>query len=94
MLTLPRSLVIEATADPRFFGYFSPTLAGFSGTAVSVDDCLAQAGPAMAEHRGLLAETGRPVPPAEPAAVVVIRNEPADAAPAPFAGAAAPAAAA
>ena len=25
------SLVIEATADPNFFGFFSPELEGFSG---------------------------------------------------------------
>ena len=75
MLTLPHSLVIEATADPEFFGFYSPDLGGFTGVGTSIADCLAQAGPAMAEHRDYLAETGRPVPPTNPNPTVLICNE-------------------
>jgi predicted RNase H-like HicB family nuclease len=62
MIDLPYSLVIEATKDPDFFGFYSPELEGFTGIGCSVEDCLAQAGMAMNEHVGLLANLGLPVP--------------------------------
>lgn len=43
MIDLPYSLVIEATDDLTFFGFFSPDLEGFSGVGHSVEDCLYQA---------------------------------------------------
>ena len=33
MIDLPYSLVIEATEEPDFFGFYSPDLEGFSGVA-------------------------------------------------------------
>lgn len=74
MIELDYSLMIEATEDPTFFGFYSPELEGFSGVGHSVEDCLYQARWAMKEHVELLRETGRPVPerPADP--TVIIRN--------------------
>ena len=43
MIHLPYSLIIEATADPDFFGFYSPELEGFAGIGHSVEDCLYQA---------------------------------------------------
>ncbi len=43
MLSLKYSLVIEATDDPSFFGFYSPTLEGFTGIGHSIEDCLYQA---------------------------------------------------
>ena len=63
MLDLPYSLVIEATEEPDFFGFYSPELEGFSGVGHSVEDCLYQARWAMKEHVELLAEQQLPVPP-------------------------------
>jgi predicted RNase H-like HicB family nuclease len=40
MIDLKYSLVIEATANPNFFGFFSPELQGFTGVGHSIDDCL------------------------------------------------------
>lgn len=37
---LKYSLVIERTSDPCFFGYYSPDLPGFTGTASSVEECV------------------------------------------------------
>ena len=37
MLDLRYSLIIEATEDPIFFGFFSPQLKGFTGTGSGVD---------------------------------------------------------
>ncbi|MHB9027964.1 MAG: hypothetical protein ACYC9O_04295 [Candidatus Latescibacterota bacterium] len=31
MIDLPYSLIIEATAEPDYFGFYSPDLEGFSG---------------------------------------------------------------
>ena len=54
MIDLPYSLVIEATEDPTFFGFFSPDLEGFTGVGHSVEDCLDQARWGMNEHVELL----------------------------------------
>ncbi|MEX0805730.1 MAG: hypothetical protein WD688_20790 [Candidatus Binatia bacterium] len=43
MTDLKYSLVIEATDDPTFFGFYSPDLEGFSGIGHSIEDCLYQA---------------------------------------------------
>ncbi len=39
MIDLPYSLVIEARADPDFFGFFSEEWEGFSGVGHSIEDC-------------------------------------------------------
>ena len=66
MLNLPYSLVIEATEEPDFFGFYSPDLEGFSGIGHSIEDCLYQARLGMKEHVALLVEQGLPVPPVNP----------------------------
>jgi hypothetical protein len=43
MIDLPYSLVVEATKDPDFFGFYSLELEGFTGVGHSVEDCLYQA---------------------------------------------------
>jgi predicted RNase H-like HicB family nuclease len=43
VINLKYSLVIEATDDPTFFGFYSPDLEGFSGIGLSIEDCLYQA---------------------------------------------------
>jgi predicted RNase H-like HicB family nuclease len=75
MIDLPYSLVIEATADPDFFGFFSPELEGFSGVGHSVEDCLYKARWGMQEHVDTLAERQLPVPPANLNPTVTIQNE-------------------
>ena len=62
MIDLPYSLVIEATEEPDFFGFYSPELEGFTGVGHSVEDCLYQAKWGMKEHVALLAERQLPVP--------------------------------
>ena len=56
MLELKYSLVIEATDDPNFFGFYSPDLEGFTGIGHSVEDCLYQAKWGMKEHVETLVE--------------------------------------
>ncbi len=75
MLELKYSLVIEATEDPSFFGFYSPDLEGFTGVGHSIEDCLYKARWGMEEHLALLAEQNLPVP--EPASnpTVVVQNE-------------------
>jgi len=62
MIELKYSLIIEATEDPNFFGFYSPDLEGFTGIGNSVEDCLYKARWGMAEHVSLLHEQGLPVP--------------------------------
>jgi len=74
MIELPYSLVIEATEEPDYFGFFSPDLEGFAGIGHSVEDCLYQAKWGMKEHVQLLEDQGLPVPPANPDPKITIQN--------------------
>lgn len=74
MIDIKYSLVIEATEDPNFFGFFSPDLEGFTGVGNSVEDCLYKARSGMAEHISLLREQGLPVPPESSDPRVIIQN--------------------
>jgi predicted RNase H-like HicB family nuclease len=78
MVDLPYSLMIEATDEPDFFGFYSPELEGFSGVGHSVEDCLYQARCGMREHVALLAERRLPVPSPNTDPVITIRNQPRD----------------
>ena len=75
MLGLKYSLVIEATEDQTFFGFYSPDLEGFTGIGHSVEDCIYQARWGMEEHVALLRERGLPIPKANPNPTIVIQNE-------------------
>jgi predicted RNase H-like HicB family nuclease len=75
MIEVQYSLVIEATEEPDFFGFFSPELEGFTGIGHSVEDCLYKARWGMQEHVKLLEEQGLPVPPRNPSPTILIRNE-------------------
>jgi predicted RNase H-like HicB family nuclease len=75
VIDLKHSLVIEATDDPTFFGFYSPDLQGFTGTGHSVEDCLYQARWGMEEHLALLKEKGLPIPAPSSNPTVVIQNE-------------------
>jgi predicted RNase H-like HicB family nuclease len=75
MIDLKYSLIIEATDDPTFFGFYSPDLEGFTGIGHSIEDCLYQAKWGMEEHLALLQEQGLPVPEANSNPTVVIQNE-------------------
>lgn len=74
MLDLKYSLVIEATEDPAFFGFYSPDLDGFTGIGNSVEDCLYKAKWGMKEHVEMLREHNLPVPASNPAPTVLVRN--------------------
>ena len=75
MIELPYSLVIEATEEPDYFGFYSPDLEGFSGIGHSVEDCLYKAKWGMKEHVDLLKEQRLPVPPESPEPIIIIQNE-------------------
>jgi len=75
MIDLKYSLVIEATADPNFFGFYSLDLEGFSGVGHSIEDCLYKARWGMEEHVALLRENNLPIPDPSPNPTVVIQNE-------------------
>ena len=75
MIGLPYSLVIEATEEPDFFGFYSPDLEGFSGIGHSVEDCLYKAKWGMKEHVNLLIEQKLPIPIKNPDPKIIIQNE-------------------
>ncbi|HXU37877.1 MAG TPA: type II toxin-antitoxin system HicB family antitoxin [Blastocatellia bacterium] len=75
MIDLKYSLVIEATTDPTYFGFYSTDLEGFTGVGHSLEDCLYKAKWGMEEHVGLLQEHHLPVPETNANRTVVIQNE-------------------
>ena len=75
MIDLPYSLIIEATEEPDFFGFYSTDLEGFSGIGHSVEDCLFKARWGMKEHVELLKEKKLPVPERNTDPKIVIQNE-------------------
>ena len=74
MIDLKYSLIIEATADPNFFGFYSPELEGFTGVGHSIEDCLYKAKWGMEEHLQLLTEKQLPVPNPNPNPTVTVQN--------------------
>ena len=75
MIELPYSLIIEATEEPDYFGFYSPELEGFTGIGHSVEDCLYRAKWGMKEHVALLAEQNLSVPTRNPNPTITILNE-------------------
>src|SRR5438309_8549106 len=75
MIDLKYSLVIEATDDPTFFGFYSPDLEGFTGIGHSIEDCLYQARWGMKEHLELLKEQSLPIPKENADPKIIIQNQ-------------------
>ena len=74
MIELKYSLVIEATDDPSFFGFYSPELEGFTGIGHSIEDCLYKARWGMEEHLAILKERDLPAPDPNPNPTVIVQN--------------------
>ena len=75
MIDLTYSLVIEATEEPDYFGFYSPDLAGFTGIGHSIEDCVYKARWGMIEHIALLNEKGLPVPPKAIDTKIIVQNQ-------------------
>lgn len=75
MIELDYSLVIEATEEPDYFGFYSPDLEGFTGIGHSIEDCLYKVKWGMIEHVNLLKEKGLTVPQRNPNVTITIQNE-------------------
>jgi predicted RNase H-like HicB family nuclease len=50
MIDIEYTLVIEATEEPDFFGFYSSDIEGFTGTGHSIEDCIYQAKYGIKEH--------------------------------------------
>jgi predicted RNase H-like HicB family nuclease len=74
VIELKYSLIVEATADPCFFTFYSPDLEGFTGVGHSVEDCMYKARWGMEEHIALLKEMGLPIPSPSLNPAITIRN--------------------
>ena len=75
MIDLKYSLIIEATVEPDFFGFYSPDLEGFTGVGHSVEDCIYKAKWGMIEHVNLLQQMALPVPAPAANPKITIQNE-------------------
>ena len=74
MIELPYNLIIEATDEPDYFGFYSPDLEGFSGIGHSIEDCVYKAKWGMREHVGVLREQSLSVPEPNPDPTITIQN--------------------
>ncbi len=74
MIELPYSLIIEATEEPDYFGFYSPDLEGFTGIGHSVEDCVYQAKWGMREFLQIMAERNITIPPRNEDPTVLIQN--------------------
>jgi predicted RNase H-like HicB family nuclease len=72
MIDLKYSLIIEATEDPNFFGFYSPDLEGFTGVGHSIEDCVYKARWGMEEYIELLKEQKLSIPPPNSNATILI----------------------
>ena len=75
MIELEYSLIIEATEEPDYFGFYSTDLDGFSGIGHSIEDCIYKAKWGMKEHIKLLKEKNLPIPTKNRTPKIVIQNE-------------------
>ena len=75
MINLPYSLIIEATDEPDYFGFYSTDLEGFTGIGHSIEDCLYKAKWGMKEHIELLRQEKLPIPPISQSPQIIIQNE-------------------
>ncbi len=75
MINLPYSLIIEATEEADFFGFYSTELKGFTGVGHSIEDCMYKAATGMLDHVKNLKELGLSVPPVNPRPEIIIRNQ-------------------
>jgi len=75
MINLPHSLIIEATDDPEFFGFYSPDLEGFTGVGHSIEDCIYKARWGMEDHLRMLRAQGLLIPSATLNPTILVRNE-------------------
>ena len=75
MIEIEYSLIIEATEEPDYFGFYSTDLEGFSGIGHSIEDCIYKAKGGMKEHIKLLKKEGLPIPPKSKNPKIVIQNE-------------------
>ncbi|HKZ80849.1 MAG TPA: hypothetical protein VJ124_21430 [Pyrinomonadaceae bacterium] len=74
MIDLRYSLVIEATDDPNFFGFYSRDLEGFSGVGHSIEDCLYKARWGMEEHVALMKQQQLSVPESNRNPTITVQN--------------------
>ena len=77
MIKLPYSLIIEATDEEDFFGFYSPDLEGFTGIGHSIEDCVFRARAGMEEHVQVMTEQCQLVPEPNPNPTILIQNQPA-----------------
>jgi len=75
MIELEYSLIIEATDEPDYFGFYSPDLEGFTGIGHSIEDCIYNAKWGVKEHIKLLEDKGLPVPVRSDNPKIIIQNE-------------------
>ncbi|MDQ1265005.1 MAG: hypothetical protein QG635_155 [Bacteroidota bacterium] len=72
MLDLEYTIIIEATEEPDFFGFYSPDIEGFTGIGHSIEDSIYQAKWGLKEHLELMKQNCLAIPPRNPNPKIII----------------------
>lgn len=75
MIDLKYTLIIEATEEPDFFGFYSPDLEGFSGVGNSIEDCIYKAKWGMKEHLEMMKNLNLSIPDSIRNPKIVVQNQ-------------------
>jgi predicted RNase H-like HicB family nuclease len=75
MIDLDYTIIIEATDEPDFFGFYSPDLEGFTGIGHSIEDSIYQAKWGIKEHIQLMKQIGLPLPKRNINPQIIIQNQ-------------------
>ena len=75
MIDLEYTLIIEATEEPDFFGFYSPDLEGFSGVGNSIEDCIYKAKWGMKEHIEMMKNLNLSIPASIRNPKIVVQNQ-------------------
>lgn len=75
MIDLEYTIIIEATEEPDFFGFYSPELEGFTGIGHSIEDSIYQAKWCVKEHLKLMEQIGLPIPPRNLNPKIIVQNQ-------------------
>jgi predicted RNase H-like HicB family nuclease len=75
MIELEYTLIIEATEEPDYFGFYSPELEGFTGSGNSIEDCIYKAKWAIKDHVETMKNLGLKIPEKSKNPKIIIQNE-------------------
>jgi len=73
-MNLKYNIIIEATGDPNYFGYYSPDIPRFTGRGNSIPSLIDELEETIKEHLDVMRENGRKIPAIKANPKIIIQN--------------------